>query len=376
MAMVTCPGEGGVEMQPTRETVGRKASGIPAVSSEKRSVMAVTSEWEGPVQHHEKTAWADPKPSKPTAKGEYIAIVEHPTKIRGPLAVAPNGVRVTGDEWDIAMDKKDSTKSDAARKKRAEAARHEKIQREIAEQNGNDMGLDGQPEGFVGPGCTPSFNQGPDGESDPRVRDLVSRNRVLESRLSELDQLGLENPSRNMAFNRSMGGFQRRPGGGDSRSYEQRGYDQDDAGSAVDRARSKRDEEMARQMRQGSSTGRDGSREEQRGARVGLRPSTPGRDKSRGPREDYDEEYEEGREGQGRGSGGRSTPGARGTTPGRGGGSGRATPERGGGPTRGGEGGRKDRGGTPDRPMGGGRSSSPGGQGARPGSRSGARGRG
>ena len=130
-------------MQPTRETVGRKASGIPAVSSEKRSVMAVTSEWEGPVQHHEKTAWADPKPSKPTAKGEYIAIVEHPTKIRGPLAVAPNGVRVTGDEWDIAMDKKDSTKSDAARKKRAEAARHEKIRRETAEQNEDDMGLDG-----------------------------------------------------------------------------------------------------------------------------------------------------------------------------------------------------------------------------------------
>ena len=93
---------------------------------------------------------------------------------------------------------------------------------------------------------------------------MVSRNRVLEFRLSELDQLGLENPSRNMAFNRSMGGFQRRPGGGDSRSYEQRGYEQDDAGSAVDRARSKRDEEMARQMRQGSSTGRDGSREEQR----------------------------------------------------------------------------------------------------------------
>ena len=129
-------------MQPMRETVGRKASGIPAVSSGKRSVMAVTSGCRK-VLHYEKTAWADPKPSKPAAKWEYIAIVEHPTKIRGPLAVAPNGVRVTGDEWDIAMDKKDSTKSDAARKKRAEAARHEKIRRETAEQNEDDMGLDG-----------------------------------------------------------------------------------------------------------------------------------------------------------------------------------------------------------------------------------------
>ena len=53
----------------------------------------------------------------------------------------------------------------------------------------------------------------------------------------------MENPRESMGLNRSMGGFQRLSQG-DGRSSTQRAYDQDDAGYAVERSRSKRDKEM------------------------------------------------------------------------------------------------------------------------------------
>ena len=58
---------------------------------------------EGKVEHYHKTAWADPKPQKPTKQGLPVPIAEPPTNVKGPLAVHHSGIKVAGDEWDLAV---------------------------------------------------------------------------------------------------------------------------------------------------------------------------------------------------------------------------------------------------------------------------------
>ena len=55
-----------------------------------------------------KSKWVDPKPDRPTGrKGPMQAIQKPPAEVKGPMAVAPNGMRVSGRDWDIAKDKGD-----------------------------------------------------------------------------------------------------------------------------------------------------------------------------------------------------------------------------------------------------------------------------